>query len=141
MTNDRRTYKNWKLHFVETYLCRADAFKYSFFPIPFLKRNKLNLNLRSAKSYSSLIKYLLKSSRRNPSCLKIHNPLSLMLLKRLRLSLSHLKEYRLILILTVVSILHVLAALKWNQKNIFSCSATTYLIFVTKAFYMSMMMT
>ena len=42
-----------------------------------------------------------------------------MLLKRLRLGLSHLNEYRLIIILTVVSILYVLAALKWNQKKYF----------------------
>ena len=34
--NDHQTYNTQNLDFVETCFCRTDAFKYSFFPIPFL---------------------------------------------------------------------------------------------------------
>ena len=111
--NDCGTYKNWKLDFAEAYLCRTDAFKFSFFPFLFLKENKLNPDLRSAKSYSSSRKHLLTSSWPNPFHLyKIHDPLRLTLLTRLRLGLSDLNKYRLIITFTVLSILRVLAALK-----------------------------
>ena len=43
---------------------------------------------------------------------------------------STLMNIDLIIILTVSSILHVLTVLKWNQQNIFSCTATTALAFV-----------
>ena len=110
--------------FVETYFCRTDAFKYSFFPYSISEWNILDPDLHNAKSYSTFRKLLLKSGRPSPNHIyKIHDPLGLKLLTR------HL-NIDLIIILTVVSILYVLAALKWNQQNIFSCTAITTLTFV-----------
>ena len=39
--NDCWNYNTQNLGFVETYFCRTDAFKYSFFPIPFLNGTNL----------------------------------------------------------------------------------------------------
>ena len=93
--NDRRTYNTWNLDFVKTYLCRTDAFKYSFFPYSISEWNKLDPDLCNAKSYSKFRKSLLKSGRPSPNHIyKIHDPLGLKLLTRLRLGLSHLNEPR-----------------------------------------------
>ena len=47
--NDHRTYNTRNLDFVETYFCRADAFKYSFFPYFISEWNKLDPDLHNAK--------------------------------------------------------------------------------------------
>ena len=47
MINELITLDTQNLDFVETYFCTADAFKYSFFPIPFL--NGTNLTQSYAK--------------------------------------------------------------------------------------------
>ena len=39
--DDHRTYNTQNLDFVETYICKTNAFKYSFFPIPFLNETYL----------------------------------------------------------------------------------------------------
>ena len=52
ISNDHRTYNTRNVDFVETYLCRTDAFKYSFFPYP---------DLHYTKSYSTFRKSLMKS--------------------------------------------------------------------------------
>ena len=55
----------------------------------------LDPDLRNAKSYSTFRKSLLKSGRPSPNHIyKIHDPLGLKLLTRLRLGLSHLNEHR-----------------------------------------------
>ena len=93
--NDCRTYNTRNLDFVKTYLCRTDAFKYSFFPYSISEWNKLDPDLCNAKSYSKFRKSLLKSGRPSPNHIyKIHDPLGLKLLTRLRLGLSHLNEPR-----------------------------------------------
>ena len=80
---------------LKTYFCRADAFKYSFFPYSISEWNKLDPDLCNAKSYSKFRKSLLKSGRPSPNHIyKIHDPLGLKLLTRLRLGLSHLNEPR-----------------------------------------------
>ena len=118
------------LYSVETYFCRTDAFKYSFFPYSISEWNKLGPDLRYAKSYSTFRKLLLRIGRLSPNHIyKIHDPLGLKLLIRLRLGLHHLNEHRFNHYFDSC-ILYVLAALKWNQQNIFSCTAITTLTFV-----------
>ena len=56
--NDSWTYNTQNLDFVETYFRRTGAFKYSFLPYSIPKWNKLDLNLRNAKSYSTFRKIL-----------------------------------------------------------------------------------
>ena len=61
ISNDHRTYNTRNVDFVETYFCRTDAFKYSFFPYSISEWNKLDPDLRYAKSYSTFGKSLMKS--------------------------------------------------------------------------------
>ena len=78
--NDHRTYNTQNLDFVETYFCRTDAFKYSFFPYSISEWNKLDPDLCNAKSYSTFRKLLLKSGQASPNHIyKIHDPLGLTL--------------------------------------------------------------
>ena len=94
--NYHRTYNIRNLDFVETCYCRTDAFKYSFLPYFISEWNKLDPDLRNAKSYSTFRKLLLKTGRPRPNHIyKIHDPLGLKLLTRHRLGLSHLNEHRL----------------------------------------------
>ena len=93
--NDRLIYNTRNQDFVETYFCRTDAFKYSISFYSISEWNKLDPDLRNAKSYSMLRKSLLKFGRPSPNHIyKIHDPLGLKLLTRLRLGLSHLNEHR-----------------------------------------------
>ena len=93
--NDSWTYNTQNLDFVETYFRRTGAFKYSFLPYSIPEWNKLDLNLRNAKSYSTFRKFWLKNSRPSPNHIyKIHDLLGLKLLTRHRLCLSHLNEHR-----------------------------------------------
>ena len=48
---------------VETYYCRIDQFKYSFFPYSIIEWNKLDINLRNAKSFLIFRNSLLKIGR------------------------------------------------------------------------------
>ena len=81
---------------LKTYFCRTDAFKYSFFPYSISEWNKLDPDLRNAKSYSTFRKSLLTSGQPSPNNIyKIYDPLGLKLLTRLRLGLSDLNiEHR-----------------------------------------------
>ena len=94
--NDCQIYDIRNSDFTETYFCRTDAFKYSFFPYSISEWNKLYPDLHNTKSYSTFRKSLLKSGQPSPNHVyKIHDPLGLKLLTRLRLGLSHLiKEQR-----------------------------------------------
>ena len=83
------------LYSVETYFCRTDAFKYSFFPYSISEWNKLGPDLRNGKSYSRFSKSHLRIGRPSPNNIsKIHDSLGLKLLTRLRIGLSHLNEHR-----------------------------------------------
>ena len=74
------------------------------------------------------------SGRQSPNHIcKMHDPLGLKLLTRLRPDLSQLNEHRFYhnfdsCINPYQS--YVLVASKWNQLNIFSCTAITTLTFV-----------
>ena len=95
VSNDHQTYNTRNLYSVEIFFCRADAFKYSFFPYSISEWNRLDPDLPSAKSYSTSRKLLLKIDRPNPNHIyKTHDPLGLKLLTRLILGLSHLNEHR-----------------------------------------------
>ena len=80
---------------VETYYCRTDHFKYSFFPYSIIEWNKLDINLRNAKSFLIFRNSLLKIGRpMQNSIYNIHDPVGIKYLTRLRLGLSHLNEHK-----------------------------------------------
>ena len=80
---------------IGTYFCRTNAFKYSFFPCIIREWNKLDLQLRNAKSFKKFRNTLLKLDRPTPDLIyRIHHPLGLKLLTRLSLGLSNLNEHR-----------------------------------------------
>ena len=72
---------------------RDDYFKNSFFPSALTEWNKLDLNIRNSESLNTFKKRLLNFIRPcTNSIFDIHNPLGTILLTRLRLGLSHLRE-------------------------------------------------
>ena len=80
---------------VETYYCRTDQFKYSFFPYSIIEWNKLDINLHNAKSFLIFRNSLLKIGRpMQNSIYNIHDPVGIKYLTRLRLGLSHLNEHK-----------------------------------------------
>ena len=79
----------------ETYYCRTDIFKNSFFPYTATEWNKLDVDVRKSKSYAIFLNTLLKLGRPNQNAIyNINNPVGLKLLTRLRLGVSHLNEHR-----------------------------------------------
>ena len=79
----------------ETYYCKTDIFKNSFFPYTIIEWNKLDLDVRKSKSYAIFRNTLLKLGRPNQCAIyNINNPVGLKLLTHLRLGLSHLNEHR-----------------------------------------------
>ena len=80
---------------IDTYYCETDLFKYSFFPYTIVEWNKLDITLRNVNSLLIFKNSLLKISRPiQNSIFKIHDPLGIKFLTRLRLGLSHLNEHR-----------------------------------------------
>ena len=77
------------------YYCRTDTFKNSFFPNVINEWNELVEKIKGAPSFSLFKASLLKVSRphANSTC-RIHNPVGIWLLTRLRLGLSHLNEHK-----------------------------------------------
>ena len=81
---------------IETYQCRTDAFKFSFFPWIITEWNKIDNKIRNSP-YSVFRNYLLNEIRPKPSLLNnIYTPSGIKLLTRLRLGLSHLNEHKFI---------------------------------------------
>ena len=82
-------------HSAGTYFCRTNAFKYSFFPCTIREWNKLDLQLRNAKSFKKFRNTLFKLGRPIPDLIYgIHHLFGLKLVIGLRLGLSHLNEHR-----------------------------------------------
>ena len=80
---------------VETYYCRTDIFKNSFFPYTIIEWNKLDIDIQKSKSYTTFRNTLLKLGRPIQRVIyNINNLVGLILLTGLRLGLSHLKEHR-----------------------------------------------
>ena len=93
--NGSHVYNTRAIEAVETFYCRTNLFKYSFFPYTIVEWNKLDYALRSEKSYLIFRKTLLQIGRPiADSVYFVHNPLGLKFLTRLRLGLSHLNEHR-----------------------------------------------
>ena len=82
-------YSTQNFDHIDPYYCRTDIFKYSFFPHTILEWNKLDANLKIAKSYMCFRNSLLKIGRPvQNSIFKVFNTLGIKFLTRLRLSLS-----------------------------------------------------
>ena len=78
---------------VETYYCITDQFKYSVYPYSIIEWNKLDVNLRNAKSFLIFRNSLLKIARpMQNSIYNIHDPVGINYLTILRSGLSHLNE-------------------------------------------------
>ena len=60
LPTESHTYNTRNIENVETYYSRTDLFKYSFFPSVIVEWNNLDINLQNAKSFSILLKILLK---------------------------------------------------------------------------------
>ena len=77
---------------IETF-CRTVSFKKNFLPCAIKEWNKLDSEIRNAKTYASFRKMLLIFIRPiGNSTYKIYDPLGIKLLTRLRLGFSHLSE-------------------------------------------------
>ena len=77
------------------YYCRTDTFKNSFFPNVINEWNKLDEKIKGAPTFSLFKAPLLKVGRPHAnSTNRIHNPVGIRLLTRLRLGLSHLNEHK-----------------------------------------------
>ena len=75
--------------------CRTVSFKNSFLPYAIKEWNKLDCEIRNAKTYASFRKMLLKFIRPiGNSTYKIYDPLGIKLLTGLRHGFSHLSEYK-----------------------------------------------
>ena len=88
------TYNTQNQDKIEIYYCRTDLFKYSFLYM-IVEWNKLDVTVRNANSFLIFKNLLLKIDRPiQNSIFKIHDPLGIKLLTRLRVGLSHLSEHR-----------------------------------------------
>ena len=91
----QHSYNTQSLDQIDTYYCRTDTFKNSFFPYTIVEWNKLDLDVQKSKSCAIFQNALLKIGRPNQcSVYRIHNSVGLRLLTRLRLGVSHLNEHR-----------------------------------------------
>ena len=82
---------------VESFYCRTDVFKNSFFPSVIDEWNRLKTEIRNVESFSKFRKLLLNLDNGRPPprpIYNIFNPLGVKFLTRLRLELSHLNEHR-----------------------------------------------
>ena len=96
LPTESHTYNTCHIGNVETYYCRTDLFKYSFFPCSVVEWNKLGINLQNAKSFlirNSLLK--IERPIQNP-IYNIHDPVGIKYLNRLRLGLSHVNDHKFI---------------------------------------------
>ena len=88
-------YNTRSIEDVTTFYCRIDAFKYSYFPHTILEWNKLDMQIRRSESFLSFKNSLLKIGRPTAKLIyKIHNPIGLKFLTRLRLGLSQLNKHK-----------------------------------------------
>ena len=80
---------------VETYYCRTDIFKNSFFPYTIIEWNKLDIDIRKSKSYATFRNTLLKLGRPIQRAIySISNPVAVGLKLLTCHGLSHLNEHR-----------------------------------------------
>ena len=80
---------------VETYYCRTDIFKNSFFPYTIIEWNKLDIDIRKSKSSATFRNTLLKLGRPIQRAIySISNPVAVGLKLLTCHGLSHLNEHR-----------------------------------------------
>ena len=82
---------------VESFYCRTDVFKNSFFSSVIDEWNRLKTEIRNVESFSKFKKLLLNLDNGRPPprlIYNIFNPLGVKFLTRLLLELSHLNEQR-----------------------------------------------
>ena len=82
---------------IESFYCRTDVFKNSFFPYIIDEWNKRKIDIRNVESFPKFRKVLLNLDNGRPSCRPIYiifNPLGVKYLTRLRLDLSYLNGHR-----------------------------------------------
>ena len=89
----QHSYNTRSLDQVDTHYYRTNAFKDYVFLHTIVEWNKLDLDIRKSKSYTIFWNTLLKLRRPNQcSIYRIHNPIGLKLLTRLRVDLSHFNK-------------------------------------------------
>ena len=94
-TESHHIYNTCNTENVETYYCRNDLFKYSFFPYTIVEWNKLDITLQNVKSFQIFRNLLLKIGRPiQNSIFNIDDPVDIKYLTRLGLGLSHLHEHK-----------------------------------------------
>ena len=80
---------------IPRYYCRTDTFKNSFFPNVINEWNKPNDKIKGATSFSLFKASLLKMGCPHGNyTYRIHNPVGIRFLTRLRLGLSHVNEHK-----------------------------------------------
>ena len=86
----------WESDFnIPHYYCRTYTLKNSFFQNVVHKWNKVDEKIKGATSYSLLKTSLLKMGRAHAnSTYRIHNPVGIRLLTRLRCGLTHLNKHK-----------------------------------------------
>ena len=88
-------YNTWNTDQIETYYCRRDIFKNSFFPYTIIEWNKLDIDIRKSKSYATFRNTLLKLGRPIQRAIySISNPVAVGLKLLTCHGLSHLNEHR-----------------------------------------------
>ena len=91
----RHSYSTRNSQMTDSFRCRTDFFKNSFFPFSLSEWNKLDPQVRNIESFMSFRKSLLNFIRPSEnSIFNIHNPIGIKLLSRLRLGLSHLNDHK-----------------------------------------------
>ena len=81
---------------IKLIFCRSEYFAQSFFPYAIKEWNKLSLEIRNSKSYSTFQKSLLKFTRTIPnSVFSVTDIYGIKVLTRLRVGLSDLREHKL----------------------------------------------
>ena len=97
ISQSNHNYKTHQYDNIESFYCRTDVFKNSFFPYVIDEWNKLKIEIRNVESFPKFRKLLLNLDNGRPSCRPIYNifnPLGVKYLTRLRLDLSHLNGHR-----------------------------------------------
>ena len=95
LPTESHTYNTRNIENVETFYCRNDVSKCTFFSYMMVEWNILDINLRNAKSFLIFRNSLLKIGRliQNP-VYNIHDPMGIKYLTRLRQGLRHLNNHK-----------------------------------------------
>ena len=95
ITNSKRQHQTRNSGNIPTFFAKHDYFKNSFFPSAIIEWNKLDCYIRNADSLKVFKKRLLTFIRPMPNSIyKIHNPLGVKYLTRLRIGFSYLKAHK-----------------------------------------------